>query len=145
MARAVMKRIAILTGGGDVPGLNTVIKSVVYRSSEVGWVSLGIRRGWQGLTHMDPAQEDGGGFLLDCPRALADMLMEAGQPTAALAEYEASFARDPNRFRGIYGAACAADAAGDRDKTGLYAHKLLELAKTADTDRPELSWARSHS
>jgi ATP-dependent phosphofructokinase / diphosphate-dependent phosphofructokinase len=58
-----MKRIAILTGGGDVPGLNTVIKSVVYRSSEVGWRALGIRRGWQGLTHLDMTREDGGGYL----------------------------------------------------------------------------------
>ena len=58
-----MKRIAVLTGGGDVPGLNSVIKSVVYRSSEVGWEALGIRRGWQGLTHLDPSKEDGGGYL----------------------------------------------------------------------------------
>jgi 6-phosphofructokinase len=60
MARTVMKRIGILTGGGDVPGLNSVIKSVVYRSSEVGWQAIGIRRGWQGLTHVDPSREDGG-------------------------------------------------------------------------------------
>jgi 6-phosphofructokinase len=52
-----MKRIGILTGGGDVPGLNSVIKSVVYRSTEVGWNVTGIRRGWQGLTHL-PAGED---------------------------------------------------------------------------------------
>jgi len=63
MTQHVMKRIGILTGGGDVPGLNTVIKSVVYRSSEIGWDALGIRRGWQGLTHLDPAREDGGGFV----------------------------------------------------------------------------------
>jgi 6-phosphofructokinase len=63
MADAVMKRIGILTGGGDVPGLNSVIKSVVYRSSEVGWEALGIRRGWKGLTHVDPSREDGGGYL----------------------------------------------------------------------------------
>jgi 6-phosphofructokinase 1 len=58
-----MKRIGILTGGGDVPGLNSVIKSVVYRSSEVGWETLGIRRGWKGLTHVDPARDDGGGLI----------------------------------------------------------------------------------
>ena len=63
MADAVMKRIAILTGGGDVPGLNSVIKSVVYRSSEVGWEAVGVRRGWQGLTHLDPSVEDGGGLV----------------------------------------------------------------------------------
>jgi 6-phosphofructokinase 1 len=47
-------RIGILTGGGDVPGLNSVIKSVVYRSTELGFEVLGIRRGWEGLTHLRP-------------------------------------------------------------------------------------------
>ena len=42
------RRIGILTGGGDVPGLNSVIKSVVYRSTELGYDVLGIRRGWEG-------------------------------------------------------------------------------------------------
>jgi 6-phosphofructokinase 1 len=46
------KRIAILTGGGDVPGLNAVIKSVVYRATAAGYDVLGIRRGWEGLTHV---------------------------------------------------------------------------------------------
>jgi len=44
-------RIGILTGGGDVPGLNAVIKSVVYHASETGdFEVVGIRRGWLGLT-----------------------------------------------------------------------------------------------
>jgi ATP-dependent phosphofructokinase / diphosphate-dependent phosphofructokinase len=47
------KRIGILTGGGDVPGLNAVIKSVVYRGSDLGCEVIGIRRGWEGLTHVD--------------------------------------------------------------------------------------------
>ncbi|MGH9387586.1 MAG: 6-phosphofructokinase [Vicinamibacterales bacterium] len=47
------RRIGILTGGGDVPGLNSVIKTVVYRSSEIGCEVIGIRRGWEGLTHVD--------------------------------------------------------------------------------------------
>jgi 6-phosphofructokinase 1 len=54
------KRIGILTGGGDVPGLNSVIKSVVYRGAEVGCEVVGIRRGWEGLTHVnlnDPASK----------------------------------------------------------------------------------------
>jgi 6-phosphofructokinase 1 len=52
------KRIGILTGGGDVPGLNSVIKTVVYGGSEIDCEVLGIRRGWEGLTHVnleDPA------------------------------------------------------------------------------------------
>ena len=54
------KRIGILTGGGDVPGLNSVIKSVVYRGEELGCEVIGIRRGWEGLTHVnlnDPASK----------------------------------------------------------------------------------------
>ena len=47
-----MTRIGILTGGGDVPGLNSIIKSVVYRASELDWEVVGIRRGWMGLTHL---------------------------------------------------------------------------------------------
>ena len=47
------KRIGILTGGGDVPGLNSVIKSVVYHGCASGCQVIGIRRGWEGLTHVD--------------------------------------------------------------------------------------------
>src|SRR5712671_7599534 len=52
------KRIGILTGGGDVPGLNAVIKSVTYRGSENDIEVIGLRRGWEALTHLnveDPA------------------------------------------------------------------------------------------
>jgi 6-phosphofructokinase len=51
------RRIGILTGGGDVPGLNSVIKSVVYRAAEIGTEVVGIRRGWEGLTHLSPGPE----------------------------------------------------------------------------------------
>ena len=47
-----MRRIGILTGGGDVPGLNAVIKSVVYQTTDMDYEVLGIRRGWEGLTHL---------------------------------------------------------------------------------------------
>ena len=52
------KRIGILTGGGDVPGLNSAIKTVVYSGGTIGAEVTGIRRGWEGLTHVnfeDPA------------------------------------------------------------------------------------------
>ncbi|HUG29239.1 MAG TPA: 6-phosphofructokinase [Candidatus Limnocylindria bacterium] len=51
------KRIGVLTGGGDVPGLNSVIKSVTYRATELGIEVMGIRRGWEGLTHVKPGGE----------------------------------------------------------------------------------------
>jgi 6-phosphofructokinase 1 len=52
------KKIGILTGGGDVPGLNVVIKGVVYRATTDGHEVTGIRLGWKGLTDLnfdDPA------------------------------------------------------------------------------------------
>jgi 6-phosphofructokinase 1 len=47
------KTIGILTGGGDVPGLNPAIKSVVAGAMEMGYKVFGIRRGWAGLLHYD--------------------------------------------------------------------------------------------
>lgn len=69
-AMTTTKRIAILTGGGDVPGLNAVIKSVVYRATEAGYDVLGLRRGWEALTHVQPERNDdgGSGYLLPLDR-----------------------------------------------------------------------------
>jgi 6-phosphofructokinase 1 len=47
------KRIGILTGGGDVPGLNSVIKEVTYRATENNCEVIGLRLGWKGLTHLN--------------------------------------------------------------------------------------------
>lgn len=47
-------RIGILTGGGDVPGLNACIKAVTLRAEEEGHDVIGIRRGWAGLLECDP-------------------------------------------------------------------------------------------
>ncbi len=49
-----MKRIAILTGGGDVPGLNSAMKQVVHRAKKEGLEVYGIRRGWGGLANYRP-------------------------------------------------------------------------------------------
>jgi 6-phosphofructokinase len=46
--------IGVLTGGGDVPGLNPCIKALVYRAIDEGYEVLGIRRGWGGLLHFNP-------------------------------------------------------------------------------------------
>ena len=52
------KRIVILTGGGDVPGLNAVIKQVTYRGVDMDFEVIGIRRGWEGLTHINLSDPD---------------------------------------------------------------------------------------
>ena len=70
------------------------------------------------------------------------MLLEAGNAKEALVAFEATMKKEPNRFRGIYGAARAAEAAGDKAKAATYYKKLLEIAKDADTERPELAQAK---
>ncbi len=51
-------RIAILTGGGDVPGLNTCIKAIATSAHELGWEAVGFRRGWAGPIQVDPQNEE---------------------------------------------------------------------------------------
>src|SRR5256885_10776009 len=46
-----MEKIGILTGGGDCPGLNAVIRAVVRKSHALGFDVLGIKKGWAGLIH----------------------------------------------------------------------------------------------
>ncbi|WP_129673791.1 6-phosphofructokinase [Candidatus Chloroploca sp. Khr17] len=52
-------RIGILTGGGDVPGLNPCIKAVVNRAAANGWEVVGIRKGWAGLLNYNPDDPEG--------------------------------------------------------------------------------------
>jgi ATP-dependent phosphofructokinase / diphosphate-dependent phosphofructokinase len=48
------KRIGLLTGGGDAPGQNMCLKSLVYGALDQGYEVIGIRKGWEGLLHYDP-------------------------------------------------------------------------------------------
>ncbi|PYS64598.1 MAG: 6-phosphofructokinase, partial [Acidobacteria bacterium] len=52
MAKA--KRVGVLTGGGDAPGLNPAIKGLVYRGSELGLEVVGLFDGWRGLLNPLP-------------------------------------------------------------------------------------------
>jgi tetratricopeptide (TPR) repeat protein len=74
---------------------------------------------------------------------LADLLMEMKEPAEALREYETSLKATPNRFRGLSGAGRAADASGDRAKASGYFKRVLELAKSADSDRSEIREAKA--
>ena len=74
---------------------------------------------------------------------LADLLLEVGQPAAALRDYEAALGANPNRYRGFWGAARAAEAAGDRQKAAAYFAKLVELSGKADAERPEIKVAKA--
>jgi Tfp pilus assembly protein PilF len=71
------------------------------------------------------------------------MLLEMRQPAAALKELEAAMQKEPNRFRGRYGAARAAELAGEREKAQAYYSKLMDLSEHAKQERPELQLARA--
>ena len=69
---------------------------------------------------------------------LGDMLREQGQPAAALKEYEVSMKNAPNRLRGFYGAAKAAEASGEAKRAAGYYKQLAKLTRGSDSDRAEL-------
>src|SRR5947209_19867992 len=48
-----IRALGVLTGGGDVPGLNDAIKAVVYRAEHMGIRVMGLRAGWEGITYLD--------------------------------------------------------------------------------------------
>ena len=47
-------KLAVLTGGGDVPGLNPCIRSITLSATDLGWDVVGLRRGWEGVLELDP-------------------------------------------------------------------------------------------
>ena len=73
----------------------------------------------------------------------ADLLLESGQAAPALREFEAALKENPNRYRGLYGAARAAEAVGDRQKAETYFTKFVAVSAKADTDRPEIAQAKT--
>ena len=74
---------------------------------------------------------------------LGDLLLQQQQSAQALKEYETSLQSTPNRLRGLYGAAKAAQAAGQPDKAATYFRKLAEVTKDADADRAEIREAKA--
>ena len=82
------------------------------------------------------------GNIVPSRQLLGEMLMTLGEPAQAQAEFERSLLRDPNRFRGVYGAAVAAEAAGDVAAARKHYAKLEELCAERDSERPELQRAR---
>jgi tetratricopeptide (TPR) repeat protein len=74
---------------------------------------------------------------------LGELLLHQGQAAAALREFEAALKENPNRYRGLYGAARAAELSGDRQKAVGYYEKLVALAVKADTPRPEIARAKT--
>jgi hypothetical protein len=84
------------------------------------------------------------GPLAPARELLGEMLLQIDRPKEALAEFQKTMAKEPNRFRALAGAAAAATKAGDRAAARKYSEQLLTICAKADTPgRPELQTARS--
>ncbi|HXV60854.1 MAG TPA: hypothetical protein VEK15_09175 [Vicinamibacteria bacterium] len=83
------------------------------------------------------------GPLKPARELLGEMLLEAGKPAEALAEFEATMKKEPNRFRGLYGAAVAAERSSSQEKARRYYEQLVTICERGDAaGRPELESAR---
>jgi tetratricopeptide (TPR) repeat protein len=83
------------------------------------------------------------GAVLPARELYADLLLEVGRPVEARRAYEASLARQPNRARSLFGAARAAELAGDQAAARLRYAEFLQVMTGADGDRPELAAAQT--
>src|SRR3954464_5906188 len=124
----------------------------VMRLSASAWIAMAEKRNDEALSLMRQAAdaEDKNekhpvtpGRLLPAREKLGDMLMEVKRPKEALAEYEQSMQREPNRFRGYYGAALAAEMAGDGKSARKYYTRLVQVAGKGD-ERAEITLARNY-
>jgi len=125
----------------------------IQRLAVAGWIALAqgktddaqkLMRAAADLEDKNDKHPVTPGRIVPARELLAEMLLQLKQPALALKEFEASQVREPNRFRGYYGAARAAEAAGDRQKAGEYFAKLVDLSKNADGARPELARAKAY-
>jgi hypothetical protein len=123
----------------------------IQRRVAAAWVTFA--RGWRAeaiaamreAAGMEDATDKSAispGPLKPARELLGEMLLEADRPAEALAEFEKTMKKEPNRFRGIYGAARAAQRTGDRARARTLYATLLKICARADTQRPELIEAR---
>ncbi|MGA8153787.1 MAG: hypothetical protein WB952_22750 [Terriglobales bacterium] len=99
----------------------------------------------QTLRSIAQKQEENGDEPLAIParEMLADLLLDMNRPEQALTEYEADLKFNPNRFDGLYGAAHAAELAGKNQEASTYYAQLVKICAGSNSDRPELSRAKS--
>jgi hypothetical protein len=83
------------------------------------------------------------GPIVPARELLGELLLDLNRPSEAVREFEASQQKEPNRLRGYYGVARAAELAGDVGKARAQYAKLVALTAQADTERPEVTRAKA--
>jgi tetratricopeptide (TPR) repeat protein len=124
----------------------------IQRQAAAGWLARAEKKDDEALALLRSAAdlEDSTekhpvtpGSVVPAREMLADLLLEQGRPADALKEFEASLKVAPGRFNGVFGAARAAEKAGQRDKARALYAQLVELGKAADPARAELKAAQA--
>jgi tetratricopeptide (TPR) repeat protein len=124
----------------------------IQRLAAEAWVSYATGKKSEALKQMQAAadREDASekhvameNRLWPMRELLGELLLALNRPAEALRAFELSLKAAPNRFRGVYGAARAAERLGNRAQARRYYEKLDALSSRADTDRPEVAKARA--
>lgn len=133
-----------LTESGDALWADRI---EAQRLAVAAWIALAENKRDEAMRTMRAAAdlEDGTdkppitpGQIVPARELLGEMLLELGRPAEALSEFETALAETPNRFRSVYGAARAAAKAGEADRARAHYARLLEITRTADSQRDEL-------
>jgi tetratricopeptide (TPR) repeat protein len=118
----------------------------------LAWISLAEGTREQALKFMRAAADGEDGSIKNVAmenrlypfrELLGELLLEAGEPAAALKEFETALKQTPNRYRALLGTARAAKGVGDRQRAGEYYGRLVELARNADDERGETREAKA--
>ena len=124
----------------------------IQRQNAAAWIAFAEGRKDEGLKLMRAAAdaEDATdksaispGPIAPARELLGEMLLEAGNAKDALTAFEATMQKEPNRFRGAFGAARAAEALGNKAAAAKFYRQVIAIAKDSDNQRPELKRARS--
>lgn len=152
-ARKEMERLQALKEAMTVAKLTYWAGQTDFQIKTVqAWIALAEKRQDEAVQLMRAASEAEEasdkhpvtpGNVVPTRELLGEMLMVLNKPVQAFAEFERSLKRDPNRFRGIYGAARAAEVAGNRKAARDYYAKLQTLTADRDTERPEIAQAKA--
>jgi tetratricopeptide (TPR) repeat protein len=149
---AVTKLASIQSALAGQKGFDWATQVEIQRRAAAGWLAraeakdeeaVALLRSGADLEDTTDKHPVTPGSVLPAREQLADLLAELGRPGAALTEYEASLRSAPVRFRSFWGAAQAAEQAGNATQAKTYYAKLAELCGGVGSDRSELVHARS--
>jgi 6-phosphofructokinase len=126
------RRVGILTGGGDVPGLNMAIKGFVGRMEEAGYEILGLKRGWAALLNVVPSPSaDNSTWLVPLTRANTRTIDRSGGTVLHTSRINPAIMKPESVPEHLRGRESANDAGGRVDLTSVALEALEFLGLEA--------------